>query len=88
MHDASAHTSEAYSPIRKITQLGDFFKHSMQDVVSSISQKGYISVQVIFPSLPLSSQDEALKIPPFKLWHHGCQSITCFNLHTRIEVRE
>lgn len=46
MHDASAHASDASLPMKKITQLGDFFKHSVQDFINAINKKGFISVQV------------------------------------------
>lgn len=47
MHDEAAHPSAPFvAPMKTLSQLGDFFRHSMRDWTSALSQKGFISLQV------------------------------------------
>ena len=49
MHDGSAHPATSAS-LKKVSQLGEFFKHSLDDWLKAISRKGFISLQAVSPS--------------------------------------
>ena len=52
MHDEAAHTSVPFvTPMKTVSQLGEFFRHSVRDWVKSIGNKGFISMQVTSISL-------------------------------------
>lgn len=54
MHDGSAHPATSAS-LKKVSQLGEFFRHSLDDWLKAISRKGFISLQVDTASLLLFS---------------------------------
>ena len=55
MHDGSAHPATSTS-LKKVSQLGEFFRHSLDDWVKAISRKGFISLQVsLAPIIPASA---------------------------------
>lgn len=45
MHDSAAHPSSS-SGLSKVSQLGEFFKHSLDDWTRALRRKGFISLQV------------------------------------------
>lgn len=53
MHDEAAHASVPFvSPMKTMSQLSDFFKHSIREWANTIGHKGFISLQVcVAPSL-------------------------------------
>ena len=51
MHDGSAHPSSSTS-LKKMSQLGEFFKHSLDEWTKAITRKGFISLQVCLQQLP------------------------------------
>ena len=69
MHDGSAHPATSAS-LKKVSQLGEFFRHSLDEWTKAISRKGFISLQVSPATLLLLLPALVLAINTLKVVCH------------------